>query len=36
LIFMGLLVFNHERHGECLHGRLIKTHVPCGSASPSI
>ncbi|MCP3466399.1 MULTISPECIES: hypothetical protein [unclassified Bradyrhizobium] len=36
LIVMGLLAFVHERHGECLHGRLVKTHMPCGSVSPSI
>ena len=35
LIIMGLLAFYHEHHGECLHGRLIKTHMPCGSVSPS-
>jgi hypothetical protein len=36
LIIMGLLAFAHEQHGECRHGRLIKTHMPCGSVSPSI
>jgi hypothetical protein len=36
LIIMGLLVYAHEKHGECLHGRIFKTHIPCGSVSPSI
>ena len=36
LIIIGVLAVLHERHEECRHGRLIKTHMPCGSVSPSV
>jgi hypothetical protein len=35
LIIMGLLAYA-QKHGECWHGRLIKTLKPCGSMSTPI
>jgi hypothetical protein len=33
LIIMAVIGYAQEHH-ECLHGRVIKTLQPCGSASP--
>jgi hypothetical protein len=35
VIFMILLAYAQE-HGECWHGRLLKTLKPCGSLSTSM